>query len=255
VPRVARIVVPGAVHHLTQRGNNRQDVFFADDDRAAYLAFLAAQCRRYGVTLLGYCLMTNHVHVVAIPRTAHALAKAFGRAHWLYAQHINRLHRRSGHLWQNRFFSHAVDDQHAPLIMRYVEENPVRAGLCRVPSRYPWSSAAAHCAKAPNAPPKRSATAAKPAPHANLMLDLDAWRRLYPPGDWEAQLRSAGARDDDDDGDLHRIRRALHTGRPLASDAWVAQVEKTLGRKLRPGPIGRPKKPNGERTSKRRLQK
>jgi putative transposase len=253
MPRVARIVIPGAVHHLTQRGNNRQDVFFADNDRAAYLAFLAAQCHRYGVSLLGYCLMTNHVHVVAIPRTADALAKAFGRAHWFYAQHINRLHKRSGHLWQNRFFSHPVDDEHAPLIMRYVEENPVRAGLCRIPSRYAWSSAAAHCAKAPSAPPKRSARAAKPAPHANLMLDLDAWRRLYPPGDWEAQLRSAAERDGD--GDVHRIRRALRTGRPLASDAWLARLEKTLGRALRPRPIGRPNKPKGERRSKGRLPK
>ena len=107
MPRVARIVVPGWPHHVTQRGNNRQDVFFVDDDRRAYLTILAEQCRRYRVGMLGYCLMTNHVHLIPVPRAddedGASMAKAIGRTHWLYAQHVNRLHRRSGHLWQNRF--------------------------------------------------------------------------------------------------------------------------------------------------------
>src|SRR4051812_10110037 len=108
MPRVARIVLADIPHHITQRGNNRQDVFFVDDDRRAYLAILAEQFRRYGVAVLGYCLMTNHVPLIVIPRTADALAKAIGRTHWLYPQYVNRLHRRSGHLWQNRFYSSAM---------------------------------------------------------------------------------------------------------------------------------------------------
>src|SRR4051794_7568134 len=112
MPRVARIVIPGLVHHVTQRGNNRQDVFFVNDDRAAYLRILAGQCLRHRVAILAYCLMTNHVHHLLIPATEDSLAKALGRAHWLYTQYVNRLHGRTGHLWQNRFYSCAMDDEH-----------------------------------------------------------------------------------------------------------------------------------------------
>src|ERR1700749_4570045 len=145
MPRVGRIVIPGVPHHVTQRGNNRQDVFFVDDDRISYLKILGSQCRRYGVAILAYCLMTNHVHHLLIPKTSDALAKALGRTHWLYTQYINRLHGRSGHLWQNRFFSCAMDDEHTLLAARYAEKNPIRAGICRLARRWRWSSAAAHC--------------------------------------------------------------------------------------------------------------
>ncbi len=108
MPRVARIVIPGCPHHITQRGNNRQDVFFVDEDRDAYLRMLGEQAERFGVRVEAYCLMSNHVHLVATPRHADSLAKAIGRTHWLYTQYVNRLHGRSGHLWQNRFFSCAL---------------------------------------------------------------------------------------------------------------------------------------------------
>jgi putative transposase len=132
MPRVARIVVPDLPHHLTQRGNNRQDVFFVDEDRRQYLKLLADQCRRHGAKILGYCLMTNHVHLILIPSRPDSLAKAVGRTHWLYAQYINRLHKRSGHLWQNRFYCNAMDDEHCLLALRYVERNPIRARICRL---------------------------------------------------------------------------------------------------------------------------
>lgn len=142
MPRVARIVVPGLPHHVTQRGNNRQDVFFTNDDRRAYLNLLIDQCNRHSVRLLGYCLMDNHVHLIAVPRRADSLAKAIGRTHWLYTQHVNRVHHRSGHLWQNRFFSNAMDEEHCLLAMRYIEWNPIlrgnlpnRALLCLVQCR------------------------------------------------------------------------------------------------------------------------
>jgi putative transposase len=233
MPRVARIVVPGAVHHVTQRGNNRQAVFFTDDDRRAYLAFLQAQCRRHRVGILGYCLMTNHVHLVLRPATADGLAKALGRAHWNYAQHVNRLHERSGHLWQNRFYSHALDDHHAPLVMRYVECNPRRAKIWDDhPQTYPWSSAAAHCARATRKPP------------AHEFLDLNGWARLYTGGNWANELRAPVA-----DPDAARIRRTIQTGRPLASEQWLARQEKRLSRPLRANPPGRPK---GTKAKKRR---
>src|SRR5580658_9625112 len=109
MPRTARIVLPAVPHHTTQRGNNRQDVFFVDDDRLAYLKVLQRQSARYGLKIVGYCLMTNHVHLIVVPEHADSLAKAIGRTHWLYAQYVNKLHGRSGHLWQNRFYSNGMD--------------------------------------------------------------------------------------------------------------------------------------------------
>jgi len=102
MPRTLRIAVPQVPHHITQRGNNRQDVFFVDDDRRVYLSILKEQSEKYGLEILGWCLMTNHIHLIARPSTTDSLAKAVGRTHFLYTQNINYLHRRSGHLWQNR---------------------------------------------------------------------------------------------------------------------------------------------------------
>ena len=105
-------MVPGRPHHITQRGNNRQAVFFVDDDRRAYLRFLKEQSEVHGLRVLGYCLMTNHVHLLALPAGEESLAKAVGRTHFLYSQYINRFHKRSGHLWQNRFYSCVLDETH-----------------------------------------------------------------------------------------------------------------------------------------------
>jgi putative transposase len=108
---------------------------------------LREQSLRYGLVVHAYCLMTNHVHLVATPRSEDSLAKAVGRTHWLYTQAINRLHGRSGHLWQNRFHSCPLAHGHYWAAMRYVERNPVRARLCRFAWEYPYSSAAAHALK------------------------------------------------------------------------------------------------------------
>jgi putative transposase len=95
--RQARVVVEGVPHHVTQRGNNRQDIFLADEDRHFYLKTLREKSEQFGLTISGYRLMTNHVHLIAIPRHPHSLAKALGQSHWRYAMRFNRLHRRSGH--------------------------------------------------------------------------------------------------------------------------------------------------------------
>jgi putative transposase len=218
--RAARVVIPDLPHHLTQRGNNRQDVFFVDDDRRAYLQFLARQCARHGVAILGYCLMNNHVHLTAVPRRADSLAKAIGRTHWLYAQHINRLHGRSGHLWQNRFYSNAMDDAHCLLAMRYIERNPILAAICRIARKYPWSSAAAHCGE-------KDGTA---------LLDAGQWKDLASGLDWARELSQ-----DIPAADLSLLRRGWHTGRPLAADGLISKLEHAVGRRLRPLPIGRPR--------------
>ncbi len=100
MPRVARIIVPGVPHHVTQRGNNRQDVFFTDDDRETYLHVLASQATRHGMSICAYCLMSNHVHLVVVPAGETSLAKGVGRTNFVYTQYLHALHESSGHLWR-----------------------------------------------------------------------------------------------------------------------------------------------------------
>ena len=221
MPRVARIVVPGVSHHVTQRGNDRQDVFFVDDDRLVYLELLGAQARRFGLWVEGYCLMTNHIHVVGVPMREDSLAKAMGRTHFLYTQYVNRLHKRSGHLWQSRFYSCAMDEGHALNPLCYVELNPVRAGMAKDACEYVWSSAAAHCGKGED----------------SGLLDMPAWRDRMRGMDWEATLQAAA----EDRAAQDALRRATHTGRPLGTDSFLSKVEHRLGRRVRPLPVGRQK--------------
>jgi len=110
----------GCGHHITQRGNNRADVFLVDDDRRVYLELLREQAKKYGLEVVGYCLLSNHVHLVAIPHGEEALAQAVGRTHFRYSQYVNRLHGRSGHLWQGRFHSCALDERHFWQALKYV---------------------------------------------------------------------------------------------------------------------------------------
>jgi len=221
MPRVARVVIPGLPHHVTQRGNNRQEVFFTDDDRHVYLSLLGKQARRFGMRVEAYCLMTNHVHLVVVPTAEAALAAAVGRTHFLYTQFINRLHGRSGHLWQNRFFSCPTDDAHAYAAYCYVERNPVRARLVRTPWRYAWSSAAAHCAGS----------------DPLGLLDLEGWRERVGEVDWREQLQDLSVEEVEEP-----LRRHTSTGRPLAGDSLLSKLEHQLNRRLRPLPIGRPRK-------------
>jgi putative transposase len=107
MPRFARVVVPGCPHHITHRGNRRDEVFFGDEDRAEYLDILLDYTRQYGVDIWGYCLMSNHVHLIGVPEREESLALAIGRAHMKYARHANRRQRWWGHLWANRFYSTA----------------------------------------------------------------------------------------------------------------------------------------------------
>jgi putative transposase len=138
-------VFAGVPHHITQRGNRREDVFFSDGDRAAYLGWLAHYCVTFRVQVLAYCLMTNHVHLVIVPEFESALEKVFRPLHTRYAQRINRTRGWSGHVWQGRFYSSALDDRYLWAAIRYVERNPVRAGMVRRAEDYRWSSAPAHC--------------------------------------------------------------------------------------------------------------
>lgn len=219
--RMARAIAVGCAHHITQRGNNRQPVFMVDDDRRVYLQILQEQAGKYGLEILGYCLMTNHVHLVAIPHAEDSLAKGIGRTHVRYSQYINRFHKRSGHLWQGRFYSCALDGRHLWQAMKYIELNPMRVRLCRRAWRYEWSSAAAHTDETAD----------------SELLNLAWWHRQFSAEGWRKEL-AEGLTDDE----VARIRLRTHTGRPLGSDGFVSKLETLLGRRVRPLPVGRPRK-------------
>jgi putative transposase len=247
MPRTARIVVPDVSHHITQRGNNRQDVFFVDDDRRVYLSILKEHCEQYGLEILGWCLMTNHIHLIGRPAGPESLAKALGRTHFRYTQYINRFHRRSGHLWQNRFFSCPLGRAHFWQALRYVEQNPVRAKMVRRAWAYPWSSAAIHIAdsaqKRGQSKDKSPLSAERTSPRfcgADL-LNLAYWKQISSVVDWRQTLGQMQS-----DEQVEAIRLNTHTGRPLAGDAFISKLEKLLNKRLRPLPIGRPKNSPGD---------
>jgi putative transposase len=221
MPRIARIVAAGFPHHITHRGNNRQEIFIVDGDHLVYLDILKKYCEKYGLDVYAYCLMTNHIHIVAVPRKEDSLSMAVGRAHLRYTQYINQMHKRSGHLWEGRFYSCALDERGLWLAAKYVELNPVRAKICRLPWRYKWSSAAAHVNEGVKAE----------------LLDLTSWNKMISVKEWRKEL-SGGI----DSEQISRIRLSAHTGRPLGTDSFISKLEKMLGRRVRPLPIGRPQK-------------
>ncbi|HXB70876.1 MAG TPA: transposase [Candidatus Acidoferrales bacterium] len=212
--RIARVVVPGRWHHITQQGNGRQTVFFDDTDRAIYLSLLARHAGKNGVRIAGYCLMNTHVHLLAIPESEKGLARSFGWTHNDYARWFNMRRGRSGHLWQNRFYSCPLDEHHQWEALRYVEMNPVRAEMVAEASDWPWSSAAFHTG------------AADP----TGIVDSADWRARWSPQTWREVL-SQGV----ENGALwERIREATGTGRPAANDDFIRRLEAESNRRLRP---------------------
>jgi len=142
--RIARFIVPGLPHHVTQRGNRREHIFFNDDDYALYRRLLASQCRKQGVACWAYCLMPNHVHLILVPAREESLARALGETHRRYSTAINARLGVTGHLFQARFGSAAMDEEHLMAAARYVALNPVRARLVERAEDWRWSSVGAH---------------------------------------------------------------------------------------------------------------
>jgi putative transposase len=220
MPRLARAVCALVPHHITQRGNRREDVFFTDEDRQAYLGWLRDYAKKSDVEVLAYCLMSNHVHLVAVPKTEEGLQWALKPLHMRYAQRINRARGWKGHLWQGRFFSSALDDEYLWAAIRYVERNPVRAKLVRKAENYPWSSAAAHCG-----------LRADP-----VLTDSTSWRRRFDGiGNWSAWLAEG-----DEPVKLDILRRNADKGLPCGGAKFIHKLERISGRLLRYRPIGRP---------------
>jgi putative transposase len=221
MPRLARAVFSGVAHHITQRGNRRGNVFFNAEDRRTYLAWLRDYCTKYGVEILAYCLMTNHVHVVAVPTDESALEEVFRPLHTRYAQRINRRKCWKGHLWQGRFFSSALDEDYLWAAIRYVERNPVRARLVRKAENYPWSSAAAHCGL------KKDDV---------LTAEHGWWRRFKTVGNWSMWLAQGDA-----PAQLDVLRRYVERGLPCGAEGFIRKLERMAGRALRFRARGRPR--------------
>jgi len=205
--RLARIVIPGLPHHVTQRGNRREAIFFEDGDHEIYLDLLAEQTLKAGVAVWAYCLMPNHVHLILKPTRADDLGRAIGEAHRRYTNFINARGRWTGHLFQSRFSSVVLDDSHLIRAVCYVSLNPVRARLVARPEDWKWSSARAHISGVDDA-------------LVTVRPVLDRIPHLK-------DLLHAGMEDD-----FSELRRAESTGRPLGASEFVAGLQSRLGRKI-----------------------
>jgi putative transposase len=218
--RIARVIAPGAPHHVTQRGNRRQQTFFCDEDYLAYLDLLAQWCGKNEVDIWAWCLMPNHVHLIAVPQTEDGLARAIGETHRRYTLRVNGRENWRGHLWQERFASFPLDDRHLLAVARYIEMNPVAAGLADRPDAYRWSSARAHLHGAEDG-------LVKTAPLLGLV------------GNWRTFLSLSSEKE------LDLLHRHERTGRPLGEEHFLVELEQRLGRRLRPQKPG-PKKQGQE---------
>lgn len=220
MPRIARICAMGYPYHITQRGNNKQTVFFKDEDRKFYLETLRRYSYKWALEILAYCLMTNHVHILAIPKQEKSLARGMGNTNLLYTQYINCNYKRSGRLWQNRFFSTIIEEEvYLWAAARYIERNSVRAKLVEKAEDYPWSSARAHVLGM-----------------KDNIVSGKHWLGENKLNDYRNFLRN-------EDKDFETsIRKASSTGRPLGTEGFIRKLENTLGRNILLKKVGRPKK-------------
>jgi len=218
--RLARIVVPGLPHHVTQRGNRRENTFFEDGDYALYLDLLADSSARAQTQIWAYCLIPNHVHIILVPSDEDGLRRTFADLHRRYTGYINARARVTGHLWQGRYGSVVMDEGHLLNAVRYVTLNPVRAKLVRRARDWKWSSARAHLVG-------RDDRVITVAPVLERTGNFAGF--LSEPFD-EAQAYGA-------------LRRAETIGRPIGEADWLEALEMQTGRVLAPGKRGRkPKK-------------
>jgi putative transposase len=217
--RLSRIIAVNVPHHVTQRGNARQFLLDSDHDRAVYLDLLHRYSKLHGLSILGYCLMSNHVHLIAVPHAADSLARTLKYAHGRYACFWNAAHGSSGHAWQNRFYSCPIDDSHLWIALRYTELNPVRAGLVSNPQSWPWSSARIHCGHS----------------EPECSLDLQIFHKRWSAASWQNYLGAA-----EHHAELTAIRQCTHNGRPLGSLEFIHAIAQTTDRDLFAKRGGRP---------------
>jgi putative transposase len=215
MPRIPRIVIPGIPHHIVQRGNRRQQVFFNNEDRIFYIKLLRKYSDLLGLAIWVYCLMKNHLHLIGVPDTEKGLSEVMSIVNRKYALRVNLREDWSGCLWQNRFYSCPLDFSHTIASARYIERNPVRAKIVEHPEDYPWSSARAHVENTDDSLIVPSSLAAE-----------------IP--DWRAFINQ-----DDPSEIVKKLRKNIVTGRPLGDDAFIERLERLTGRVLRVEKAGR----------------
>lgn len=213
--RLARVVALDMPHHIVQRGNRRQNVFFREEDKQIYLDLLTEESKSSLLSIWAYCLMDNHVHLIAVPRVNNGLAKGIGTTHRRYTRMINFREGWRGYLWQGRFSSFPLDERYLYTAVRYVERNPVRAGLVKSAEDYPWSSASSHIKKR----------------ETSLLTNFFLLEEIK---DWREYLSQ-----EEKEEDLKLFRRHGQTGRPLGDRGFIDDLAKKLGialHKKKPGP-------------------
>ncbi|MDI6732685.1 MAG: transposase [Planctomycetota bacterium] len=208
MPRIARAVAVDFPHHIIQRGNNRQKVFFAVDTRRKYLDMLKDYAERWDISILAYCLMTNHIHLLVKPHEENSLAKMMQGVSQGYSKYINKRYKRTGRLWESRYYSCVVDeDSYLWQVARYIEKNPKRAGMVRQEEDYPYSSARAHVLDVP---------------------DKILGEQLFDKeekNDYIEFLKEEPA-----EKEINTIRKATKIGRPLGDENFIIKIGKLLGR-------------------------
>ena len=212
--KLARVVLPGVPHHVTQRGVRSMNIFSCDDDRSYYLELLQSASIEFGFSVLSYCLMSNHVHLLVVPVKETSLSQGIGMVHRHYSRMINFREKTRGFLFQGRFFSCPLDDCHLSEVLKYIELNPVRAGICKKASDYTWSSCRFYLGLEPN----------------NILIEDRNW--FATPKEWEELLKT-------NPKEIELLRKHFRTGRPLGDEGFLIEAEKITGRELiprKPGP-------------------
>ena len=232
MPRRSRIIVPNIPLHIIQRGNNRQSCFFAEEDYLFYLDWLEEYAKSTDCSIHAFVLMTNHVHILLTPERSDSAGNLMKRLGQRYVQYINRTYKRSGTLWEGRFRSSIIQQQEYLFsCQRYIEMNPVRAGIVEHPGEYRWSSYQVNGQG-------RSSDLLSPHP---LYLSLGrtdterqtAYRELF-----RYELES---------GEIDKIRKATNGNFALGNNRFKEEISEMLGRRVTPGKAGRPRKKNVEK--------
>ena len=209
MPRQSRIVIPDMPHHVTQRGNYRQDIFESDSDYEKYSLWFNEYAAKYKLGVLAYCLMSNHVHFIVVPSKEETLARVFNTTHMRYAQYVNKKLKATGHLWQGRFFSCVLDDKHLYRAIRYVENNPVRIKVVKKAWLYRWSSAGLHASEGQHGP-----------------IKLNAIPDWMPAEEWKDYLSET------DEDMCKEMRLKTSRGLVVGEDGFIQKLEKRLDRSL-----------------------